>query len=72
MIVALMVTLAIEVPIDRMIKVWTVPTLPAGWESIRDRWQFYHTVRTFVSIAAVSLVLASSLTDLRRGSSRRC
>jgi uncharacterized membrane protein len=65
MILALVVTLAIEVPIDKKIELWKVTILPAGWTAIRDRWEFYHTVRTFVSIAAVALVVASSLSEKR-------
>jgi hypothetical protein len=65
MILALVVTLGIEVPIDRKIEVWTVSTLPGDWVTLRDRWQFYHTVRTFVSIAALGLVVASTLSEQR-------
>ena len=61
MVCALVVTLAVEVPIDNQIKVWTVATLPADWEALRDRWEFYHALRTFVSIAAVGLVTGSAL-----------
>jgi hypothetical protein len=28
-------------------------TLPADWQSIQSRWQRWHTIRTFLSIAAV-------------------
>jgi uncharacterized membrane protein len=65
MICALVVTLGVEVPIDNQIEQWTVTTLPSDWQAIRDRWEFYHTVRTFVSIVALALVAASSLTDRR-------
>jgi uncharacterized membrane protein len=61
MICALLVTLGIEVPIDNQIEQWTVATLPSDWQAIRDRWEFYHTIRTFVSIVALGLVTASSL-----------
>ena len=65
MIVALVVTLGIEVPIDRQIEQWTVATLPSDWKELRDRWEFYHAIRTFVSIGALGLVTASSLLDRR-------
>jgi uncharacterized membrane protein len=54
MVGALVVTLSIEVPIDNEIKVWTVTTLPADWQTMRDRWEFYHALRTFASIAALA------------------
>lgn len=61
MVAALVVTLAVEVPIDNQIKVWTIATLPANWEMLRDRWEFYHGVRTFVSILALAFMTVSSL-----------
>jgi hypothetical protein len=51
------------VPIDRQIEQWTVATLPSDWRELRDRWEFYHAMRTFVSIAALGLLTASSLID---------
>lgn len=55
--VALVITLFIEVPIDNQIKTWGRDTLPHDWETIRDRWQFYHTDRTFCSLAGVACYL---------------
>ena len=37
MVAALVVTLAVEVPIDNRIEVWTATTLPADWRSIQTR-----------------------------------
>jgi uncharacterized membrane protein len=53
MVAALVITLAVEVPIDNKIEAWTVATLPGDWRSIQTRWELWHTVRTFLSIAAV-------------------
>ena len=58
---ALVITLTVNVPIDREIIEWTTTTLPADWRAARDRWQLYHTIRTFVSIGALGFVVASSL-----------
>jgi uncharacterized membrane protein len=52
MIVTLIITVAIEVPIDNQIKTWTENTLPANWESLRATWDRFHTTRTFTSIAS--------------------
>jgi uncharacterized membrane protein len=65
MVCALLVTLGIEVPIDIQIEQWTVATLPSDWKAIRDRWEFYHTIRTFLSLVALVLVAASSLVNRR-------
>ncbi len=51
-IITLLVTLLILVPIDNQIKQWTTSALPVNWEFLRRRWDFYHTVRTFTSLAS--------------------
>ena len=58
-IIALLITLLAEVPIDNQIKTWTASTVSSEWEAIRDRWQLFHTARTFISLASfASLALA--------------
>jgi uncharacterized membrane protein len=60
MVAALAVTLAVEVPIDEQITTWTAASLPGDWRSIQSRWQLFHTIRTFMSIAAVVAVTISA------------
>jgi len=60
MVVALVLTLAVEVPIDNQIQDWTAATLPADWRSIQSRWELFHTIRTFTSIAALIAVTISA------------
>jgi uncharacterized membrane protein len=54
---ALAITLFIEVPIDNQIRTWAGNNLPHDWETIRNRWQFYHTDRTFLSLAGMACFL---------------
>ena len=61
MSIALVITVAIEVPIDNMIKVWTVETLPSNWMLLRERWEYYHVIRTFISIGAFGFLLSGAL-----------
>ena len=61
MVAALTITLAVNVPIDVLINQWTVNTLPGDWTAIRDRWQFFHTIRTFASVGALGFAIASVL-----------
>jgi uncharacterized membrane protein len=65
MVVALVVTLAVEVPIDNRIQTWTTATLPADWRSIQARWELWHTIRTFLSIAAVIAATTSAVVTAR-------
>ncbi len=60
-VVALLITLIVEVPLDMEFETWTTTTLPANWEQLRDRWEWYHVVRSWVSVAGLALFLAAAL-----------
>lgn len=60
-VLALVITLKVNVPIDNQIRQWTVTTLPSDWQAIRDRWEFYHGLRTFASLAGLACVFGSVL-----------
>jgi Domain of unknown function (DUF1772) len=58
-IIALLITLLVEVPIDNQIRTWTVETVPSDWTTLRARWQVFHMARTFISLTSLgSLILA--------------
>ena len=61
MVAVIAVTLSVEVPIDNEIKTWTVATLPSDWQDIRARWAGFHTLRTFLSLAAVAVAVGAAL-----------
>jgi uncharacterized membrane protein len=61
MVLALVITLVVNVPIDYVINEWTRDTLPSDWATTRDRWEFYHTIRTLASLGGFGCVLASAL-----------
>jgi uncharacterized membrane protein len=63
MVAVLVITLAVEVPLDNRIKMWTLATLPADWQDVRARWATFHTLRTFLSLAAVAAAVAATLVD---------
>ena len=65
MVAALVITLAVEVPIDNQIQTWTATTLPGDWRSIQARWEQFHTIRTFLSIAAVIAVTIGATVTAR-------
>lgn len=65
MAAALVITLAVEVPIDNRIEGWTAATLPGDWRSIQSRWELFHTIRTFSSIAAVVAVTIAAVVAAR-------
>jgi hypothetical protein len=61
MIFAIAITLAVNVPIDNQIKIWTTTSLPPDWTQVRDRWETFHTGRTFLSLTALASVLLALL-----------
>jgi len=63
MTAVLIITLAVEVPIDDLIRTWTEQTLPPDWQEIRARWAAFHTLRTFVSLGAVAAAVGAALTQ---------
>jgi uncharacterized membrane protein len=65
LVAALVITLAVEVPIDNQIQDWTAATLPGDWRSIQSRWELWHTIRTFTSIAAVVAATISAVVTAR-------
>ena len=61
LLVAMIITLVVNVPIDRQIQSWTTGTLPTDWSAISDRWEFYHGLRTLVSLFALACLFAGML-----------
>ena len=57
----LLIALLVNVPIDRQIQQWTLNTLPENWEHIRDRWEFFNTLRTFASLSGLAFIVWGSL-----------
>ena len=61
LLIAVAVTLLIEVPIDNQIKSWTPASLPADWTRLRDRWEAFHVLRTFSALAGVIVLTAATV-----------
>ncbi len=60
-LMALIVTLIIEVPIVKKIVTWTETTLPSNWEQLRDRWGKFHILRVMAGIIGLIFLLAGIL-----------
>jgi uncharacterized membrane protein len=54
-VTALVLTVAIEVPINDQIISWTDDTVPSNWEELRDRWQFVNVIRTIAALLSFFL-----------------
>jgi uncharacterized membrane protein len=60
-IIALAVTLIVEVPIDNQIEAWTTASLPANWQQLRDSWELFHVIRSWVSVIGLALLILGAL-----------
>jgi uncharacterized membrane protein len=61
LVVALLVTMLVEVPIVKQIVSWTATTLPADWERLRDRWSAFHLVRIGAAMVGLVLLLVAAI-----------
>jgi uncharacterized membrane protein len=60
-IVALVVTMIVEVPIVKQIVTWTAGTLPSNWQQLRDRWGAFHIIRVVAGIGGLALIVAGAI-----------
>jgi hypothetical protein len=60
-LLAVAVTLLVEVPIDNQIRSWTLSSLPADWRAIRDRWEAFHVLRTFSALSSLIVLTAATV-----------
>ena len=52
LLVGIVVTVGIEVPMNKQIASWDAGAVPAGWAAVRERWLGFHNVRTGLGIGA--------------------
>ena len=60
-LVALLVTVVVEVPIVQQIVTWTPSTLPGNWRQLRDRWMRFHVIRVIAGVASLIFLLVAAL-----------
>ena len=51
-VVSIVITVRVEVPLNRTIALWTPGAAPPDWSLLRDRWLWHHWTRTIASIIA--------------------
>jgi uncharacterized membrane protein len=56
---SLVITTAIEVPINNKVVTWTMENTPPNWEQLRNRWQYYNVVRTIAALVSFILFAAA-------------
>ena len=52
LLAGIVVTLAIEVPINQQVVTWQPGAMPPNWATLRDRWWRFHAVRSGMGVGA--------------------
>jgi uncharacterized membrane protein len=52
---ALIITTAIEVPINRQVVTWTDENTPGNWQNLRGRWQYFNVFRMVLALMSFAL-----------------
>jgi len=60
-VLALLITLLVEVPLDFQFQQWTLATLPANWQQLRNHWAWFHLLRSWFAVIGLALLLAGAL-----------
>ena len=61
LVLALLVSLAVNGPVNVEQVSWNVQAPPADWARVRDRWQIAHAVRTVAIVLALGFLSAAVL-----------
>jgi uncharacterized membrane protein len=61
LIVALLVTMLVEVPIVHQIITWNPAAPPDNWQKLRDRWGAFHILRIVAGISALLALLIAAI-----------
>jgi uncharacterized membrane protein len=60
-LIALIVTVRIEVPIVMQIVSWDVTAMPPHWPQLRDRWVSFHFIRVAGGLVGLALLTAGAI-----------
>jgi uncharacterized membrane protein len=60
-LIALLVTVVVEVPIVQQIVTWTPSTLPGNWQQLRDRWMRFHVLRVIAGMASLIFLVVAAI-----------
>ena len=59
LITAGFVTRAFNQPLNAIVMTWTPDSVPGNWEEIRDRWWYWHTLRTGAGLIGLCALIAA-------------
>jgi uncharacterized membrane protein len=65
-VASLAVTARYELPINSWVLTWSPTDPPQGWQTARDRWDRFHTIRTATSVAGLGCLAAAVIARSER------
>jgi uncharacterized membrane protein len=57
LVAALVVTVVVHLPLNRVFQSWSPDAAPAGWNGLRARWRSWNWVRCAMAMAAFAVVV---------------
>jgi hypothetical protein len=60
-VIDIVLTVKLQVPLNRTVQSWTASTIPANWAEIRDRWDAGHNLRLVLALASFICVVAATM-----------
>ena len=58
-------TLLINAPINDAVDTWNAAAPPADWQSLRDRWELGHAIRSYIGLIALVVAQAAVIWETK-------
>jgi hypothetical protein len=59
--VAFIVWLSMTAPVNAKVLRWNPDAIPPGWEGLRTRWEYSHTIRFVIHLIGISVLINAAL-----------
>jgi len=67
-VVAGLITRLVNLPINSVVLTWSAEAPPTNWGEVRERWWYWHRVRTAAAVCGLCLLIAAAIQPaLKRG-----
>jgi hypothetical protein len=62
-VLAMTLFLALIQPVNRTMASWPLDEIPPEWTALRDRWEYSHAVRAFLTLTALGALVLSVIRE---------
>jgi hypothetical protein len=70
LVIAFIVWLSITAPVNAQVLRWNPDAIPAGWETLRTRWEYSHTIRFIIHLIAALALIGAALIGAKCANAR--